>query len=198
SQGTLTLSNRGGTPLTYTAQSSSPGLSVAPARGTIGPGSSAPVTVTLDGSRIPSDGPFTGTLSFGGTGGTRTVQVVSVVGRGPEIRDGVGESCAGAVAACSRYIKVDMSSPTTSPCNRPWLYSVLITDQSRIQSARVIARYNLANADAALRRGGNTDIFQSDPFRPIPAGIVLRFSIEAIDEHGFRRQIGDQTIDCSR
>ena len=195
SQGTVTLTNRGGTALTYTAQSSSPGLSVTPARGTINPGSSAPVAVTLDGARVQGEGPFSGTISFGGTGGTKAVQVSSLVGRAPEIGDGVGESCQGSLAPCSRHIKLQTSGATRSPCNTPWLYSVLISDQSRIQTARVIARRSGANADTALRHAGN-NIFLSEPYDRLPTGTVLRFAIEAVDEHGFGRRLAEQTITC--
>lgn len=196
-RGTLALRNPGGAPVTYTTQSSSPGLSAAPARGTIAPGGSSNLTVTVDGSRILTEGPFAGTLSFGGAGEPRVVQVRSVVGRPPEIADTVGEACSPPSARCSRLIKLAPSSdPAPSPCNTPWLYSVVITDQSRIPGAGVVARAGTANADTQLRRVGTSSTFLSDGFPPLAAGTVLRFAIEAADEHGFGRRLAEQTIAC--
>lgn len=195
-RGTLTLRNSGGSPVTYTITSSAPGLSAAPTRGFLTPGGAATITVTLDGTRVEAEGPFKGTLTFSGAPAVKAVQVQSVVGRPPTITDGVGESCQTSTR-CSRQIKLAPSSdPSPSPCNTPWLYSVLITDQSKIQMSRAIARRGMANADAQLRRGGTSDIFQSEAFAPLPAGTILRFAIEAVDEFGFGRRLAEQTIAC--
>jgi len=197
SRATLTLRNTGSGALSYTAQSSSPGLVVTPTRGTIGPGTSSDLNVTLDAAKVDAEGPFVGTLAFAGTGGTKTVQVQSTVGRPPKIVDDVGEGCAPASAMCSRQIRLaPTSTPDPTPCNTPWLYAVTVTDQSRIQSARAIARRGLANADAALQRGGTSDIFLSDPIEPISPGTVHRFTIEAVDQYGFLRRLPEQTITC--
>ncbi len=195
---TLAVRNTGATAVAYTTQSSSPGLTAAPARATIAPGASTTVTVTVDASRIPGDGPFAGTLSFAGTGGTKTVQVQSVTGRPPEITDDAGEACAPPSGDCSRQIQVadNPSVPTPTPCNSPWIYSVSVADQSRIQAVRALARRGIANGDAPLQRAGSTAVFQSAPFGPLPSGIVLRFSLEAVDEHGFARRLPEQTINC--
>jgi len=197
SRTTLTLRNTGGGALSYTAQSSSPGLVAAPTRGTIGPGASSDLTITLDAAKIDAEGPFVGTLAFAGTGGTRTVQVQSTVGRPPRIVDDVGEACTPASDTCSRQIRLaPTATPDPTPCNTPWLYAVTITDQSRIQSARAIARRGLANADAGLQRGETSDIFLSDAFVPIPSGTVHRFTIEAVDQYGFLRRLPEQAITC--
>lgn len=196
-RGPLDLRNTGGSEVTYTTSSSTPGLSASPARGAIGPGGSATVTVTLDGARVSAEGPFTGTLSFEGGGATKEVKVQSTVGRAPVILDNVGEACPRPSTTCSRQIALaPTSTPDPTPCNTPWLYSVTITDQSRIQSARAVARLGLANADSPLRRGGSTDIYQSDPMVPVPAGTALRFALEAVDELGFGRRLPEQTIAC--
>lgn len=197
SRGTLTLRNAGASALTYAASSNSPGLSAAPPRGTIGPGASATVTVTLDATQL-REGPFTGTLTFAGSGGSRGVQVQSTVGRPPDIFDGVGEACAPPSPSCSRQIKL---APTTaadaSPCNTPWVYSVLIKDESQIQSARANARRGVANADAPLQRGGTSEIFLSEPMAPLGTGITLRFVMEAVDQYGYGRRLAEQTITCA-
>lgn len=196
-RGTLALRNTGGSPVTFTTQSSSPGLSAAPARGTIGPGASTNLTVTLDGARVLNEGPFAGSLTFGGASQPKVVQVRSTVGRPPDIADSVGEACPQPSTRCSRLIKLEPPTDAAStPCTRPWLYSVVIIDQSRIQSAGVVARAGSANADTQLRRVGTSDTFLSDGFGPLAAGTVLRFAVEATDEYGFSRRLAEQTIAC--
>jgi hypothetical protein len=196
-RGTVTLRNVGGSPLTFTAQSNVAGLTAAPARGNLAPGASAGVTVTLDASRIPAEGPFSGTVSFGGTGGVRTINVSSTTGRPPEFTDNVGETCATASTTCSRQIRLDTnpSAPNPSPCNTAWAYAVTITDQSQITSARAIARRNVSNADALLQQAAGTNIFISNSFPPLGSG-TLRFALEATDVHGFTRRLPEQTIAC--
>lgn len=196
-RGNVTLRNVGGSPLSYTVQSSVPSLTAAPARGNLNPGTSLTLTVNLDAARIPTEGPFSGTLSFGGTGGARTIQVTSVTGRPPEFTDNVGESCTVASTTCSRQIKLGdpAGQANPSPCNTPWAYAITITDQSQITSSRAIARRGVANADAALHPApGN--IFVSNSFSALPPGTVLRFALEAIDAHGFGRRLPEQTIAC--
>lgn len=196
-RGTVTLRNVGGSPLSYTVQSSVASLTAAPARGNLNAGTSLTLTVNLDASRIPTEGPFTGTLSFAGTGGSRTIQVTSTTGRPPEFTDNVGETCTVASTTCSRQIKLGdpAGQANPSPCNTPWAYAITITDQSQISSSRAIARRGVANADAALHPAPN-DIFVSNSFSPLPAGTVLRFALEAIDVHGFGRRLPEQTIAC--
>jgi len=197
----LTLRNTGPTALSYTTVSSAPELTARPAEATIEPGGSTEVTVTLNGSRITSEGPFAGTLTFGGSGGTKVVQVTSTVGRPPGVLDTIGDRCAAASASCSRQIRVGASSnPNATPCDTPWIYAVVITDQSQIQSAKVVARRNLANADAQLVSGGQprgaSGAYVSNPFSPLGPGNVLRFMIEAVDQYGFTVRVAQQTINC--
>ena len=193
---TLALKNTGGTPLTYATSSSSPGLTAAPGRGTIAPGGSTTVTVTLDAARVDGEGPFAGTLSFSGTGGDKAVQVTSTVGRPPEII-GTGPSCEQRAQPCSRQIEfVGAPNFGSNACNTPWVYSVTIDDRSRIQSAGVIARRGVGNADAPLGRVGSSNIFQSPPQPPIENTVTLRFTIGAVDEHGYGRQLAEERISC--
>lgn len=197
----LTLRNTGPTALSYTTESSSPGLTASPAEAMIAPGGTTDVTVTLNGSRITSEGPFAGKLTFGGSGGSKVVQVTSTVGRPPGILDTIGERCAAASASCSRQIKVVPSSnPNATPCDTSWIYAVVITDQSQIQSAKVVARRNLANADAQLVSGGQprgaSGAYGSNPFPPLGPGSVLRFMVEAVDQYGFTVRLAQQTINC--
>jgi len=191
----LTLRNTGASDLTYGTQSSSLGLSASPARGTIAPGASVDVTVTLDASRLAIEGPFTGTLTFDGTGGAKSVQVQSTVGRPPEILDSAGQACAPS-PTCSRQITLEPSStPNPTICNTPWAYSVVIRDMSQIQSARVIARFGTANADTPLIRK-TPEVFASNVFGPLPGGVVLRFAMEAVDQFGFGRRLPEQSVVC--
>jgi len=195
----LTLRNTGVAALSYTTQASSKGLTASPGRGTIGPGAATELSVTLDGSKVTSEGPFRATLEVGGTGGTATVQVSSVVGRPPRILDDAGESCTKATATCSKQIKLSASSlPNPSPCNTLWFYSVRITDASPIQA---FSRQGQGDADpplvAAGQPPGASGIYQSrEQFKPLPKGAVLRFAIEAVDQHGFAARLPEQTIQC--
>jgi len=190
----LTLRNVGTAALTYTTQSSSPGLSATPARGTIGPGAAAALTVTLDAGPIPTEGPFTGTLSFGGTGGTRAVQVRSTVGRPPDIIDSQGETCAPPSGTCSRLIKVDPTAPAgATPCIAGWIYGALVRDMSQVQSVTAMRR---AGGPVPLQRFNADGLFASARQDPLGSGAVLRFTIEAVDQYGFARRLPDQTITC--
>ena len=198
--GRLTLSNRGRSPLTFSTQPSTALLAASPARGTIPPGGATDITVTLDGSRAATEGPFNGTLSIGGNGGTKVVQVASAIGRPPQIADDVGERCAVVTNRCSRQIKLaPPTQPDPSPCNTPWAYAVRISDQSRVQ-VTAVARVGLGNADtpltSAAAAGGRSDIFISRPMAPLPALADLRFFIEAVDQHGFRTRLAEQVISC--
>lgn len=199
--GRVTLRNSGPSGLSYTTQSSSAGLSATPARGTIAAGGSAVLTVALEGSRVLAEGPFAGTLTVGGTGGAKTVQVSSTVGRGPVIAQDAGEPCTTIGVPCSRQIKLGTSTlAVPSPCNTPWLYSVNISDQSRIQSVKATARKGLANADTPLLKGdqpsGSSGLFRSAAMAPVPTGLTLRFVIDAADQFGFTTRLAEQTIAC--
>jgi len=195
----VTLRNTGAAALSFTTQASSKALTASPDRGNIGPGGTTELRVTLDASKVASEGPFTATLDVGGTGGTSTVRVSSVVGRPPRVTDDAGESCTRATTACSRQIKLSASSlPNPSPCNTFWFYSVRISDASPIQA---FSRQGQANADpplvAAGQAPGASGIYQSrDQFKPLPNGAVLRFAIEAVDQHGFAARLPEQTIQC--
>jgi len=198
--GRVTLRNKGTGALTYTTQASSTAITASPGRGTIAPGATTQLTVTLDGSKVTSEGPFSATLSIDGTGGAAKVQVVSIVGSPPRI-DEAGEKCPTGTASCSRQIKLSASSvPNPSPCNTVWFYSVTITDSSQIQLAKVIARQGRSNADtqlvAAGQPPGTSGTYQSEPFNPLPPGGALRFAIEAVDQHGFKTRLPEQYISC--
>lgn len=197
----LTLRNTGGTDISYATQSSSPALTANPGQATIPAGGSTELTVTLNGSKITSEGPFAGTLTFDGNGGSKAVRVTSVVGRPPSIYDKIGNSCSPPSASCSRQIRVAATSnPNATPCDTPWIYAVVIVDQSLIQSAKATARRNLANADAALVTGGQprgaSGAYVSNAFPPVGAGTVLRFTLEAVDQFGFTVRLAQQTIYC--
>ncbi len=197
----LTLRNTGGTDISYATQSSSPALTASPGQATIPAGGSTELTVTLNGSKITSEGPFAGTLTFDGNGGSKAVRVTSVVGRPPTIYDKIGNSCSAPSASCSRQIRVAATSnPNATPCDTPWIYAVVIVDQSLIQSAKATARRNLANADAALMTDGQprgtSGAYVSNAFPPLGAGTVLRFMLEAVDQFGFTVRLAQQAIYC--
>ena len=196
----LTLRNRGTGELSYTTQPSSAALTATPASGTIPAGGTTDLTVALDGSNATTEGPFKGTLSIGGSGGTKVVQVTSTIGRPPRIVDDVGEPCPAGATRCSRQIKLaPVNRNDASPCNTAWAYAVRITDQGQVQ-AQAVARLGAGRADAVLaaaaRSGSQKDIFVSRPMAPVPAGTELRFSIEAVDQLGFGARLAEQVISC--
>ena len=193
----LILRNRGASALSYTTQPSSALLTAVPARGTIRPGGTAEVIVTLDGSTATLEGPFNGSVSIGGTGGTEVVQVSSALGRPPLIFDDVGEPCGG-TTTCSTQIKLaPVSRNDASPCNTLWAYAVRITDQSQVEAA-AFARLGLGDADAPLGAGagGPRDVFVSRVMSPVPPGTDLRFVIEAVDQYWFFTRLAEQVISC--
>lgn len=197
----LTLRNTGGTDISYATQSSSAALTASPGQATIPAGGSTELTVTLNGSKITSEGPFAGSVTFDGNGGSKAVRVTSVVGRPPSIYDKIGNSCSVPSPSCSRQIRVAATSnPNATPCDTPWIYAVVIVDQSLIQSAKATARRNLANADAALVTGGQprgaSGAYVSNAFPPLGAGTVLRFTLEAVDQFGFTVRLAQQAIYC--
>ena len=196
----LTLRNRGAMALSYTTQASSTALAASPAQGTIAAGGTAELTVTLDGSKVTSEGPFKATLSIGGTGGGKVVQISSIVGQAPSILDNVAPRCPPTTTTCSTQIGVAPAPRTdASPCNTTWLYAVTVTDQSPVK-AKVVARLGQSNADAELLSGGGVggakEIFLSRPMQPLGAGAVLRFMTEAVDQHGFVARLPEQSIRC--
>ena len=180
----LTLRNNGSAALSYTTGSSSKALSATPNEGGIAAGDRAELTVTLDASSVDREGSFSEKLSIGGTGGTKDVQVVSTVGRPPQLTEG----------------RIVDTLSQADPCNTQWFYLVEITDSSPIKSARVIARIGRANGDTDLgpagQPNGASGNYQSAQFDPLPGGSSLRFAIEAFDQHGFGTRSPEQIVNC--
>ena len=120
STGTIALRNTGPSPLDFTAQTST-GLSAAPATGTILPGASTTVTLTLDGRGI-REGDYNGSVTFGGSGGTKSVQVRSVVANAPTVQP----------SRPTGFVVVP--PPGQDACDAKWQVEATVTDASDIKS----------------------------------------------------------------
>jgi hypothetical protein len=198
--GELPLRNTGRAPLTYATRSSFAGLTVDKPTGTIGPGQSVTLAVTLDGSKA-GEGPFTATLTVDGSGGTKQVNVAATVGRRPVIKDDAGEPCTTVAYSCSKAIQlVPVGNPDARPtlCNTPWRYSVTVEDESQLKAVQADA--NLAGRDADLKKDGSTrgssGRWQSDVFPPLPVGAGLNVTIRAVDQFDFFSVRNEATIRC--
>lgn len=199
----LTLRNAGPSAFTYQVQPGHTALSASPAQGTIPPGGTVQVTVRLDGAKVAAEGPFSATLGIVSSGGTRAVAVTSTVGRPPLVLDDIANSCTTGAATCSRQINLSTRQPGDSPCTTTWGYAVRIIDQSQVQ-AKVVARITRAgstfNADTSLgsatATGGPREVYVSQVMPQLQPGDVLRFFIEAVDQHGFVTRLAQETISC--
>lgn len=186
--GKVTLKNAGASPLTYSTRSNLPSiLTVDRSNGTIAPGASTEVTITLDGSKAP-EGSVPGKLAFDSNGGNKVVDVVAKIARPPVINENVGEPCGTASRTCSKQIKVVTQG--ANPCTGRWQYSVTVSDESgQLKSVKADAARKkgteTTNVDADLkidgRLSGPAGKWQSDVFDPILAGSTLTFTLEAID-----------------
>lgn len=93
--GTFMLSNPGGSPVTWTASSAAP-FGMSPSTGTLAPGSSTPVSFTIDRSGMSEGSTPSATVTFSGDGGQSLPLVVNAsINRPPQIGniDGPGIYC---------------------------------------------------------------------------------------------------------
>ena len=120
--GSLTLRNSGPTPLSFGSDvGQNTGFSVSPASGTIAPGATQPITVTFTPGNLPETEvgkAYVGRIVFNGSGGSRTVEVRTVVAKPPTIKP-VGQG--------DKYV---VSSRTNStPCEGvAWLVRANVAD----------------------------------------------------------------------
>lgn len=196
--GKVGLRNTGAGPLTYTTASNFGGLTVDKPTGTIAPGGSTEITITLNGSGA-AEGGFSGLLSFGGTGGTQRVTVTSTIGRPPTITDSAGEVCAPEGPLCSRQIKLEPNAGGQNPCTVPWRFRVAVADESQISSVKA----DTTDPDIVLKTGalpgsptGPSGVWYSDVQQKIAAGTTFKWTIEAVDQFGNVKRSTERTITC--
>ena len=197
----LVLKNTGNGSLAFTSQSNFTGLTVTPATGNIGAGAQVEVVVALNGAAA-AEGPFSGVVSFGGTGGTQRVTVTSEVARLPvltenadAVRQCPAENAPAPAVPCSKLIDTLAEEPGAGPCTKPWVFKVNVSDESGLNS--VIATLN----NTPLKTGnpaspsGPSGVWQSDQQTPLAAG-EHKFTIEAIDRFGNSRRTNERRIVC--
>ena len=181
----IALKNNGNGSLSFTSQTNFTGLTVAPATGSIGAGGEVVVTITLNGAAA-AEGPFTGVVSFGGTGGTQRVTVTSTVARNPTIAENAQATvqCPTPEApTCSRLIDTLNEEVGANPCKFDWVYKVNVSDESRLKSVQAIV---VNGAPVDLKTGnppstsGTSGVWQSDKQNKLPPG-EHSFTIKAID-----------------
>ena len=172
STGTIELRNTGPSPLEFTTQTST-GLTATPATGAILPGASTTVTLTLNGAGI-REGEYNGSVAFGGSGGTRSVQVRSVVANAPNINPAVGGRYAYPEPGQTGCINPSQPTPK-------WRIRAAITDSSRLDSvtARVNGTdFNMTEEKRADGKGTGIWSVTLDPLQP---GTEVKFTIRAVD-----------------
>ncbi len=193
--GKITLRNSGGSPVNYTSQSQFPNsLTIDKPSGTLAPGASIELTITLDGTKL-GEGAFSGQVGFDGAGSPR-VTVTSTIGRPPVILDTAGEPCAAETTTCSKQIKLEPNNtPNATPCNTSWSYRVAVSDESQLKAVRADT-----TTDVELKinnaPNGPSGIWQSGVQNPVAAGTTLKFTIEAVDVLDYTRRSTERTITC--
>jgi hypothetical protein len=196
----MALKNNGNASLSFNSQTNFSGLTVGPATGNIGAGAEVVVTISLNGATA-AEGPFSGAVSFGGSGGTQRVTVTSSVGRNPTIAENADavRQCQTEGPTCSRLIDAVGEVLTTNPCNSDdWVYKVNVSDESRLKSVQAVV-VNGTGAD--LKTGnpaattGPSGVWQSDKQKKLPAG-EHKFSIRATDTFDNVTSTTERTLTC--
>lgn len=190
----LILKNTGNGSLAFTSQSNFTGLTVAPATGNIGAGAQTEVVVSLNGAAA-AEGPFSGVVSFGGSGGTQRVTVTSDVARLPILTE-AGEGCNNVeTPTCSKLIKLEnTTTPNPTVCNTKWRYRINVADESPLKAVVVDL-----DTDIALKNGtavGPSGIYQSEVQNALTNGGTITFTIQATDNFDNVRRTTPRTITC--
>jgi RNA polymerase sigma factor (sigma-70 family) len=112
----LIVGNDGQAPLDITVTPTGLGLTVNPVAGTVSPGASQTLMVTLDRTAAPP-GPYTGTIQITSVGGKATVNVTALIDSGPVISNEManpstlfGAGCKGHLAGTSSFVTATVTS----------------------------------------------------------------------------------------
>lgn len=191
--GSATLRNTGPTALTYGSEVGT-GIAVTPPTGTIEPGASAALTVTFTPGGLPETEPgkaYVGRVVFNGSGGTRTMEVRTVIAR----------------------------PPTISSARQDGKYVVRVLDnQAPCEGGRWLVRANVADQPAGVR--DVTVFISSNGGTPVGTPMTRRFgtatagiweleqppttrdaglritSIKAVDNHGAEAEVKPNELVC--
>lgn len=191
----MALRNNGNASLSFNSQTNFSGLTVGPPTGTIAAGREVVVTITLNGAAA-AEGPFTGIVSFGGTGGTQRVTVTSQVARLPVISENADavRQCPTEGPTCSRLIDAPGEAQGLNPCTTDgWVFKVNVSDDSGV------SRVQALGPGVALKTANPTPtsaVWQSDPQPKILPGVTYKFTIEAVDKFENIRRTTERTITC--
>ena len=123
SQGTIQVRNSGGLPLSFTATTAEGPLVVSPTTGTLDPGASAAITVTLDRAAAP-EGSFRRVVAFAAAeAGGLGVTVTAEVEHPPVVTD----------------LAADPAALTTGGCgSQRSTVTAVVSDESALQSVSVV------------------------------------------------------------
>jgi RNA polymerase sigma factor (sigma-70 family) len=158
SAGSVVIGNSGGETLDWTASPSARWLSVSAASGQLDPGTTVPLTITVDRSRLP-EGRSTGSVVIAGAGQSRTVTVAAIEERDPVV-----------------------GAPTTSAspsCQVP--VSVSASDESGLSSVTLFWSGPSGKGQVAMNGSGST---WSGDIGPVNVGGNVTMYVVARDTRG--------------
>ena len=162
------VTNLGPGEAAWSARSPAAGLAVAPTGGTLSPGASADVVLTLDRAAFP-EGPLEVAVGIDGGRQPVSVRVVATVGRPPAV---------GPVAASPRTLRRAGTSSVCTPQTSRIVATV--TDESGVAGAEVV----LPAGRVAMTLG--RDGTYGATVGPFAAAGTLTLTVEAVDRLGNR------------
>ena len=190
--GSATIRNTGPTALTYGSEVGT-GIAVNPPTGTIEPGASAALTVTFTPGGLPETEPgkaYVGRVVFNGSGGTRTMEVRTVIARPPTIAPTTQDG---------KYVYRVFKEPC-QPDGR-WAVRANVSDQpAGIRNVSVFISTKGGTPVAfpmVLETGSTTSGFwRLDRERADPADSLRITSIQAVDNHGAAAEVKPNELVC--
>ena len=193
--GSLTLRNSGPTPLNFGSDvGQNTGFSVSPASGTIAPGATQPITVTFTPGNLPETEPgkaYVGRIVFNGSGGSRTVEVRTVVAKPPTIAS---------TRQDGNFVVTELSNQT--PCQGKWSVRARVADQPagvRNVTAFISEGVGTPRGTPMVLEFGDATAGTWKIDRPAAAGKDFKItSIKAVDRHGAEAEVEpNEVVDCT-
>lgn len=187
--GQVTLRNSGPTALNFGSEAGT-GLAVSPASGSIAPGAAATVNVTFTPGNLPETRvgeAYIGRIVFNGTGGSRTLEVRTVVAKPPTITPTVPNG---------PYVQPVLSNK--GPCDGgTWAVRAVVADQPagvRDVTAFISERGAPPKGEPMVLEPRGTWALQRQPVTRDDALRIAR--IEAADNHGARAVVEPNEAVC--
>lgn len=185
----VTLRNSGPTALNFGSEAGT-GLTVSPASGSIGPGAAATVNVTFTPGNLPETRvgeAYIGRIVFNGSGGSRTMEVRTVVAKPPTITPTVPNG---------PYVQPVLSNK--GPCDGgTWAIRAVVADQPagvRDVTAFISERGAPPKGEPMVLEPRGTWALQRQPVTKEQALRIAR--IEAADNHGARAVVEPKELVC--